>query len=108
MVEQTVLAYRLHHNLSNIESSHICGYELMPGFFCRHKCAMAFLGDHLYLVGGFGSHSENIRSDSIGRSVDRLNLKTVRLHFPPFIGIIFHMLILVLQLFWMKKRFQTA
>lgn len=45
--------------------------------YIRHRCAMVFGGDYLYLIGGYSSKSEHNCNDAIGRTVDRLHLKKV-------------------------------
>lgn len=54
--------------------------------YIRHKCAMVFAGDYLYLIGGYSSLSEHTCNDVIGKTVDRLNLKLVRVLTAPSSG----------------------
>lgn len=48
--------------------------------YIRHRCAMAILGGYLYVIGGSNtnrSRSSSSNDNSIGKTVDRLNLSKV-------------------------------
>ena len=50
--------------------------------YIRYRCAMAILGDYLYVIGGSSKQQENNtyqHDNSIGKTVDRLNMTKVGL-----------------------------